>query len=344
MLSLPLQWPVAICLLLFGYSEAAKVTNPQKVPKDAILLSQVQTLTVYGGKQTSSRRVSPVPQLQCVGPPNVCNLYSIDVMRCTNEGADYDAENIQWSCKASLPEEFKIGSTDVYCEGYASSDDPYVLKGSCGVEYRLLLTDKGEAKFGNRNSYNPSFDNAGSSGGAQFMKWLFIFTFVAVACIIVRSMYLQARQGPGQRPRRPPTNWGGFGGGGNDDDDPPPPYDPYPRSYGTAKKKAAPRTSNTTRGSSSRTETQQQQQQGWRPGFWTGTAAGAAAGYFAGNRGNSRTQPAQPPPQQQPSRGLFGGNTGGSSWATQPSTSSSSPPSYSNTRHESTGFGSTRRR
>lgn len=45
----------------------------------------------------------------------------VDVMRCTNQGASYGGEDIEWSCTASLPEEFKLGSTEVTCEGYRCS-------------------------------------------------------------------------------------------------------------------------------------------------------------------------------------------------------------------------------
>jgi hypothetical protein len=343
MLSKLIYSAVAATPLFYGYGNAAKVTNPTKVPKNAILLSQVQSLTFYGGKQTASRRVSPVPQAQCVGPPNVCSLYSVDVIRCTNEGAGYDAENIQWSCKASLPEEFKLGSTDVICEGYASSEDPYVLKGSCGVEYRLLLTDKGEAKYAKQKGFSAGHDSRSANDG-EFVGVAFGLVFAVVLIIILYKLVVSARNGPPREPRAARPPYGGHDGGGNDDDDPPPPYDSYPRNnYGTAKKKSAPRTSGSTstRGSSSRT-----QQQGWRPGFWTGTAAGAAAGYMAGNRGNNRTR-TQPETREQPSsRGLFGRSTGGnagpSSW--QAPSPPSSAPSYSSTTHESTGFGSTRRR
>ena len=69
-------------------------------------------------------------------------------MRCKNSGSDYDEDSIQWTCTASLPEEFKLGSTDVICEGYDYPEDPYILKGSCGVEYRLVLTEKGQEKYG----------------------------------------------------------------------------------------------------------------------------------------------------------------------------------------------------
>ena len=41
----------------------------------------------------------------------------------------------------------RLGSTDVICEGYSSAEDPAVLKGSCGVEYRLMLTEAGHEKY-----------------------------------------------------------------------------------------------------------------------------------------------------------------------------------------------------
>ena len=69
-------------------------------------------------------------------------------MRCKSAGGGYSEDDVQWTCSASLPEEFKLGSTEVMCEGFDSPDDPYVLKGSCGVEYRLMLTDRGEEKYG----------------------------------------------------------------------------------------------------------------------------------------------------------------------------------------------------
>lgn len=112
---------------------------------DAVLLSSVKSLTLRDGQHTSHRRVPALPQLNCVGG-NAKGLYDVDVMRCTNSGSEYDTEDIQWTCKANLPPEFKLGSTDVICEGYDNADDPFVLKGSCGVEYRLMLTDLGEVR------------------------------------------------------------------------------------------------------------------------------------------------------------------------------------------------------
>jgi len=325
---------VLLTLLFIGIASSARVTNPNRVPRNAVLLSKVSAITVRGGKHTESRRVAPVPQLQCVGPAEICRLYSVDVMRCTNEGADYDENSIQWSCKASLPEEFKLGSTEVTCEGYESSEDPYVLKGSCGVEYRLLLTEKGEEKYGSH--INAKF--AGSSGTAPSEKWagyVFMAVFMLVLFIILRGLYNAWRADPARRTRPQPRGQGrgGGGGGGNDDDnDPPPPYDPRPP--------PRPKKQST---SSSRSSwaSPQTRAEGWRPGFWTGTAAGAAAGYLAG-RGGGRTQPE--PPQRRPAAGgWFGGGGDDRPGPSTPRTSSSTP-SFSTSRHESTGFGGTSRR
>ena len=51
-------------------------------------------------------------------------------MQCKNMGGSYGAEDIQWTCSAEVPDEFKLGRTEVVCEGYSSPDDQYVLKGA----------------------------------------------------------------------------------------------------------------------------------------------------------------------------------------------------------------------
>lgn len=105
---------------------------------------------------TTSRPLANQSPKTCVGGsacPNGKPLYQIDVMRCKNSGSEYDPEDIQWTCQASLPPEIKLGGTEVVCEGYDSSEDPYVLKGSCGVEYRLVLTQAGEEIYRGKSSW-----------------------------------------------------------------------------------------------------------------------------------------------------------------------------------------------
>ncbi|TWU76702.1 hypothetical protein ED733_001958 [Metarhizium rileyi] len=286
-------------------------------PKNAILLSQVQSLTLRGnGAKTTHRRVSAIPQLKCTSSKEICSLYSIDAMRCTNQGSSYGGEDIEWSCTATLPEELKLGSTDVICEGYSNADDPYVLKGSCGVEYNLLLTSKGQERYSHIANPHGGYFSDGK-GGTDLSAWLFTAVFVAVLGWIVYSACVAGnggRQARGDTGRR----WGGGGGGGGGGgwgpgNDPPPPY---------------PGTKPSSSGS------------GWSPGFWTGLAGGAAAGYMAGNRNRNDER-----------RGYDGGR-GSNLWGSGPASPRPSPAaswgssssSGSASRHESTGFGSTRRR
>ncbi|KAI1265159.1 DUF1183-domain-containing protein [Xylariaceae sp. FL1019] len=317
-------------VLLATLLSLSATTRAKGQPKNAILLSSVKTLTLRAGAQTSHRRVSSVPQLQCVSSKQICALYTPQVMRCTNQGSSYSTEDIEWSCEASLPPELKLGSTDVICEGYANADDPFVLKGSCGVEYRLQLTEEGEKRYPNLAKGDSWFSGWGSqkkpqddpqnlypegegTTGDVIAKWLFIALFVGVLGWILISACTALDTPVDQRRRQP--RWGGGGGGGfdpgfgpddggyDDNSDPPPPYSKTSRS-----------------------------QEGWRPGFWSGTAAGAAAGYAASRYGSSRGN----------NEGR-GSDAGPSSRSGSGFGSSGSGLGSSSTR-SSTGFGSTRRR
>ena len=324
--------PALLTSLLLLLSPASAASS---APKDAVLLSKVKSLTFKSNSQTTARRVKPIPQMQCIGPANICKLYSVDTMRCMNSGSDYDEENVQWTCTASLSPEFKLGSTDVSCEGYAGSEDPYVLKGSCGVEYRLLLTEIGEEKYGKKPLWGGSKSKGSSKSSktnegitSEGTNWFFWAVFLIVIGVIVYSAFSSNNNGG------PPRFGGGGNGGGNDD--PPPPYDS--RDYGAPPRK--PRTARTgrtsTSGSSSRAAGEQ-----WRPGFWTGAATGAAAGYLAGNRGNSSRQQTRPAMQEQGGGWFSNNNRGGGNGG---SSGSSSSPGPSTNRYEGTGFGSTNRR
>jgi hypothetical protein len=209
-------------------------------------------------------------------------------MRCENAGSDYDENNIQWTCKADTPDYFKLGATDVICEGYSSPDDPYILKGSCGVEYRLLLTEKGEAKYG--KSHSPSDDENGE--GPSLVPAIFWILFAAVVIWMIYSAVKNLRAARRRNPpRRPGTEAGGRGprpdDDDDDDDDAPPPYTPY-----------ADDKPNDTPPSSSRQHNQGSSSQGsssrWQPGFGSGvaagTAAGAAGGYLYGQRERTRLE------------------------------------------------------
>ena len=257
----------------------------------SIPLTKIKTLTLRADKLTSARRLSAIPQLKCIGG-NAKGLYEVDAMRCTNVGSDYDGADVQWTCTAILPSDFKLGSTEVLCEGYDSPEDPRVLKGSCGVEYRLMLTPKGEEKYA-------SHSTGGIAG--QIVFWLSaLFIATVVLCILaalasaLRDCFTNRSRPPGGR------GWGGWGGGGGGDDgnDPPPPYSSFPPKSGSSN-------------------------QQYRPGFWTGAAAGAAGAYVAAIMARSNNQPNQ-------GRSGWGGGRGSSS-SSASSGSSNSSTTYQST-------------
>ena len=315
------------------------ISSTTALRSDKIKLSQIQSLTLRKDQKTSHRRVSAIPQLKCVSGSG-CKHYEVDVMRCKNAGYDYNEEDVQWTCTASLPPEFKLGSTDVICEGYDSPDDPYILKGSCGVEYRLLLTDKGHEKFGKGKWWEGDDSTEGSgSAGEKFTSVIFWIIFIGVALWIFGSAisgFLNRPRGAGAAGGGRP-GWGGGGGGGGgwwpggDNDDPPPPYGSWNSSPKPQPNDGSAR------------------QQGWRPGVLSGALGGAAAGYMAGRAFGGRGDS-----DRRQNQGFFGGGGRqqgeGSSWwnngegSSRSSRSSSGSAGYSSVRYESTGFGSTSRR
>jgi len=98
----------------------------------SILLENVQTLTFEQGKYTTGRRSSPIPQLNCL---KNCE-HTPPAIQCYNRGlSDRD---VQWQCETQLRSGLELGNFVVSCEGFSHPDDPYVLIGSCGIEYNLL--------------------------------------------------------------------------------------------------------------------------------------------------------------------------------------------------------------
>ena len=318
-------------LYILVLSFTTTLVSARKSPQ-SLLLSDIKALTLRKDLKTSHNRVPALPQLKCIGG-TAKGLYEIDVLRCKNAGSSYGDEDVQWTCTASLPSEFKLGSTDVICEGFSSPEDPYVLKGSCGVEYRLMLTRLGEEKFG-RNGKDIWSDYNGRSKG-DWAATAFWFIFIAVLGWILYAALI--RDSPGRRPPgAAPNNWFG-GGGGGDNDDPPPPYEYRSSPKTKATSSRAPRAAAA------------QAQRGWRPGFWSGALGGAAAGYMVGNRGQSQR------PRDQSAWNFNGVNGRGSGEATssfagaiagraRSSEGSRSISSYGSNRHESSGFGGTSRR
>lgn len=99
---------------------------------------------------------------------------------------------------------YRFGSVEVICEGYDYPDDPYILKGSCGLEYTLELTKEGHNR--QSNSYNHDYGyGAGSNNynsGYNYSsknKWsgmgdLIVF---GVVCLVIYALYKTCIDTPG---------------------------------------------------------------------------------------------------------------------------------------------------
>lgn len=57
-----------------------------------IALNKIPSLTFYQDAETTSRRGKPVPQLTCIG--QACQLYTPEVVRCTNIGGS--GTDVDW--------------------------------------------------------------------------------------------------------------------------------------------------------------------------------------------------------------------------------------------------------
>lgn len=131
------------CLLLLV---VAICGDGKRVAEDVGKILLKEGVKVVGLKgqdhMTEYRRTSPVLQLRCVAPEDLCSKYPISSAVCTHQGKDTRNQDI-WKCEApNVSDMVKIqdGSWTVSCEGYSFPDDPYVLAGSCGIEYSLQLS------------------------------------------------------------------------------------------------------------------------------------------------------------------------------------------------------------
>ncbi|EDV22306.1 expressed hypothetical protein [Trichoplax adhaerens] len=145
----------------------------QGYSRDRVLLRDVEAITLHSGRMTTGRRSSPIPQITCVGG-SASHKYQPDVIQCYNRG--WDGSEVQWECKANLPKKYRLGAVQVACEGYDYPDDPYILKGSCGVEYRLEYASSSGSYS---NNYYRS-KKGGSWFGNLFMIGVLVFIFYTI--------------------------------------------------------------------------------------------------------------------------------------------------------------------
>jgi len=219
-----------------------------------IALASIPAITFYKDSLTTARRTAPITQLVCLGKP--CATYQPEVVRCRNIGGS--GINVDWKCEADLPSSLRFGKVEVSCEGWNGPGDPYVMKGSCSLEYHLAQLPHSLRD----DSLNwPSLGVSNFFSELDMSGILFMLVWFAVLAIILYSLVnscLRRNYPPtGNTQRVPPPTYPGPGGDGRpryrylpgDFQGPPPPYTKDPSSA-----------------------------EGWRPGFWTGAALGALGG------------------------------------------------------------------
>ncbi|KFQ28926.1 Store-operated calcium entry-associated regulatory factor, partial [Merops nubicus] len=243
-----------------------------------VLLRDVQALTLHKGQYTASRRTAAVPQLQCTGGAAGCARVP-EVVQCYNKG--WDGYDVQWQCNADLESTLRFGQMEVSCEGYDYPDDPYILRGSCSLLFRLELTEEGERKAKSYGGFGFSYPQPGKGSsdcgaGAVVVLVLLLLAF-GVYKLFLGNQQPQQSFGDGNGFTRP--SW-------QSQQAPPPPgfksSFTEDNSFGT----------HSTHGTHS------------GPGFWTGLGAGGLLGYLAGSHraqphpryGSMWTGPAAAPP------------------------------------------------
>ncbi|KAM9856678.1 store-operated calcium entry-associated regulatory factor isoform 2-T2 [Aulostomus maculatus] len=277
-----------IAVLLFLFEDSMESRN-----EGSVLLRDVQVLTLYKGRYTTARRSSPVLQLQCVGGSAGCMAFVPDVVQCQNKG--WDGVDVQWECKTELDNSYRFGRIEVSCEGFSHSSDDYILKGSCGLEYTLELTEAGRRTqggwasqsgfkgFGGLGDFASSFFSGNkhhnqqtaqswySSGDEDTGGLLVVVVFLILAYIVYKLFFSgnMAQWWPGDGQAGYPRNdHHGFTAG-----PPPPGFKPDFTGYGFR-----------------HNYTHRQQYPAGRAvpdtgyGFWTGLGTGGVLGYLFGRQ------------------------------------------------------------
>eukprot|EP01122_Echinamoeba_exundans_P010869 TRINITY_DN4160_c0_g1_i1.p1 TRINITY_DN4160_c0_g1~~TRINITY_DN4160_c0_g1_i1.p1 ORF type:complete len:307 (+),score=41.92 TRINITY_DN4160_c0_g1_i1:107-1027(+) len=207
---------VLVACLLFCASALA-YREQGRSDTASIKLTDVQALTFKAGQYTNARRTSAIPQLECTGGSALSrrDLHPT-VVQCVNRGTDgYD---VQWACSAELDSRVKLGDIDVSCEGYRDPDDPYVLKGSCGLRYTLEYTAQGKEEASSQSSWS-NYNRYGTTGQSEGSSWFGRFFTYFVIIVVLIGLYSTCKSRPsigssfasaGPSPSAPPM--GGFPG------------------------------------------------------------------------------------------------------------------------------------
>jgi hypothetical protein len=150
---------------------------------DRVLLTSVQSLTFVKDAYTTGRRNSPIKQLQCVSSIACTYAHTVQAIQCVNIGTN-DRNEVQWKCETELDKRIRLGNTIVSCEGYDNSDDPYILKGSCGLEYSMHFANSDNNIMGKSSS---SYHDQNKNREQDYFQFFFLLFCVVIICIFLLS-------------------------------------------------------------------------------------------------------------------------------------------------------------
>jgi len=182
-----------LTIVLLGLADAQK----------SVKLKNVDVLTLYAGRMTTGRRSAPVPQLQCMGGSAGCSAFVPTVVQCYNRGSD--GQDIQWECKADMEMKYKFGQVQVTCEGFDYPDDPYVLAGSCGLEYTIDRV--GSSSSHSSNNAGTSFWSSSNSNTdtSEEGSWALFIIIGFVIYLLVTNLNSSSDDSSTIQPRLYPT-------------------------------------------------------------------------------------------------------------------------------------------
>ncbi|XP_075717936.1 store-operated calcium entry-associated regulatory factor [Rhinoderma darwinii] len=241
---------------------------------ERVLLKDIQAITLYADRYTNARRSSPIPQLKCIGGSAGCGAMMPQVVQCHNRG--WDGIDVQWECKVDMDNTYRFGKVEVSCEGFDYPEDPYILRGSCGLEYTLELTEEGRRKSQSGSSStgfgsgffqgkSSSWDTPHSSGSG-----VIVFLVILGLAYGVYKLFLSGPLSQQQHPH--PDNSGHEYQSYSQANAPPPPG--FKSGFTGASSGFGNFGGASTFGS--------QASQG--PGFWSGLGTGGLLGYLFGSQ------------------------------------------------------------
>lgn len=148
-------------------------------------------------------------QLTCVGSRQLCaDRYKPTTVQCYNVGSD--GADAQWRCEAELDSDVAFDTVEVSCEGYYAPEDEYVLKGSCGLEYRLKYTnaykDRQAASGRPKQSYTHTTGSTASISSEEGDGGLFKFFLLCAVGILLFAWVSGGRRNRAPIQTAPPMN------------------------------------------------------------------------------------------------------------------------------------------